>query len=724
MNQSNSHTAILSALAGLTILFLGAAAFSFWGNLSLELPSESRILKNSPSQIRDISPYIDIIIEESGITAVTATDLRKFNLIYDTFSANSLQLTHVGQPVPFWVNSKRNTLYFYAQANNGALESTAVYQLSAAKGTSIAEQEAIPTAVGREIGIATQQWQQFSNSLASSSNETIWLGQLLLAPHQWELPLSNIRTSGGAATLKIQVWSNSEDASDPDHHVTISLNGEQLLSHFWDGIHQETITIDVPDGILQPNIENILTISTPGDTHAVAESIYINKIELDYEQKIELRGNNQLLFKSESANVWVKDATMPLLVFDVTDPDQPIRFARLRQQENGIHFAGGEGVTSYAILSPSQAIVPTLRIPTPYKSPLRQADRGADYIAIVPDNDNFLETVQPLLTHRQEDGLRVTAVSLSQIYAEFGYGEQSPAAIQQFLAYTAANWQPPAPRFVLLVGDASIDIQDRLNGKNNNLLPTYLYTNSHGQYLVSDAWFTLFDNATTPQMAIGRFPAQTTAQLAQMVTKTIAYETSSDSSWQNRALFVADNTGQSNMISDNLAHNLDMRGYDIHKLYSTTTQDIHYDILGALSKGVGLVNYSGRGQAQFWGNGNLFHARNADMLHNSGRFPILTSFTCNNGAFGDPQTDSLAESLLWVEDGGIVAAISASGTVESMSQTLMAEQFYNQLFVQQAPTIGEAFILAKTAVSHDPTYQDAIHAFHLLGDPALRPQRP
>lgn len=112
------------------------------------------------------------------------------------------------------------------------------------------------------------------------------------------------------------------------------------------------------------------------------------------------------------------------------------------------------------------------------------------------------------------------------------------------------------------------------------------------------------------------------------------------------------------------------------------------------------------------------------MLSNNGHTPIFTTFTCNNGAFSEPGTDSLAENLLWVEDGGIVAAIAPTRRVSLPTLTPLADLFFEELLNSEVATVGEALLNAQKAAANDPGLQEAVLVVNLLGDPALRLQRP
>ncbi|MCP5097668.1 MAG: hypothetical protein GY943_19145 [Chloroflexi bacterium] len=719
----NSHKVVLSALATLTLLFLGAAAMSLWRDL--EIASDPGLLKSGPSQPKYVPQFLDIPVIQTGMIAVRTVKLRQLSFQIDTFSPNSISLTRDGEAVPFIMDPQieDGTLYFYGEANRSDFEPTAVYRLQVGQGTTIQTRDAAPTGEGTAVGTFHHRWQQPSSELAQVSSDNKWLGQRLLAPHQLDITLEQLQASGGPAQLIIQPMLNTEANANPDHHLNIAFNNQEIASQDWNGLQQEQIVIDVPENVLLPLSNNTITISTSEDTGAIAESVYINSVDLYYERTLALRGQ-PLIFQSDAENVTLNINNEKFLILDITDPSAPVQLTNMRQNGDEITFAGSGTGARYMALYPYTAQEPILRVSPNWNSILKQSERGADYIAIVPELPEFLEAVQPLLDYRQEQGLRVTAVSLDQIYDEFAAGHHSPTAIRDFLAFAATNWQPPAPKFILLVGDASIDTHNQTNGKNSNLIPTHLYPNNNDSYQTSDTWFVMLDADATPDIAIGRFPAQTASQVAEMVAKTINYEQRNNQNWQSRALFVADDETQFNTTSNQLAQNLEANGYDIYKLAMTENDNIHDEIIGALSEGVGLLSYTGHGQEQYWGDEATFHAQDGAMLTDSGHYPILTTFTSNNGAFGSPTIDSLAESLLWVENGGIVAAIALSDYTNETDQLHLADQFYQQLFLNPSQTIGEALMDAKTAVSTDPSLTDTIHAIHLLGDPALVLQRP
>ena len=70
--------------------------------------------------------------------------------------------------------------------------------------------------------------------------------------------------------------------------------------------------------------------------------------------------------------------------------------------------------------------------------------------------------------------------------------------------------------------------------------------------------------------------------------------------------------------------------------------------------------------------------------------------------------------------GGMMAGLVPTGLSLPAAQDDMMGALFDQLFVQRAPTLGEAIMRAKQKMSAtDPETREVIDTFVLLGDPAL-----
>lgn len=717
-HSSNQHMAVLATLASLTLLFLSAAAYGMW---AMPEPAPTRHLSVRPSPLRDIPDVINLTVTETGIAAVFLSELRQYNFPANDLSSQSVELTRNGQPVPFYVtgSDEGQHLYFLAQAITSTLEAPAVYQLRLGRGQAMNQRSAPPTGPGQDQGTRQHLWEENRAFVAEAASADPWYGRLLLARRSVNIPLTGIQPAGGG-NLQLQLWSNTEDEVYPDHHVQISLNGRNLLSWKWDGIRQQTISLTIPEDKLKRTDDNVLTISVPGDTGAAGEAIYLDWVQLFYEATLQV-ADTQFWFSSDAETVTIGNASDGLLVFEVSDPARPQVLTNIQHEQGRATFAGGGVESHYYALTPEQALRPLLTAVTLATPTLRQPDQGADYLVIYPDDPNFATALQPLVAYRRSQGMRVTAVPLSQIANEFGHGRAAAEAIRDFLAYATTHWQPPTLQYVLLAGDASYDRHNWLRGDNRNLIPTKEVYLPNSGYVSSDTWYVMFGDDLVPDIAIGRFPAQNATELRYMVAKTLAFEQDA-ADWQQEALFVADDEPFFDLYTQQLQANLEANHYRVYTLHMSQNEAIHHDIIGAITRGVGLVNYAGHGSAQGWGDEAVFQTTDADMLANNGRPAIFTTFTCNNGAFSDPQIDSLGEVLLAVENGGAVAVIAPSARSYQMSQAPLADRFYANLL--EAQTIGEALTSAKMSAVNDPHLHDAIYMFHLLGDPALRINKP
>ena len=717
--MSLKRRSVLTLQAVLTILFLSAAAITFFGS---PLSGESLTVQSLP--LGEAPQALRLTVHQTGIAAITMRQLRGSDLPFDELNPETVSLSRDGEPVPIYIEGDGNdaTLYFYAQAITRSVEMPAVYWLSPGRGKTMSQRDRSPERPGVSQALLWQHWEENSTYYSFATGDDNWFGANVYAPDSLEMMLGGIQPTGGPGKVTLRVWSSNQSPANPDHHMHVLLNGVDLADHFWDGISQETLTLPLRSGILRRQ-GNRLVLDVPGDTGAAGESIYLDWLRLEYEGELSLT-RGQLLFRSNASSLRVLSAGEGALAFDVSEPSEPVLLLNPEIEDNVMTFAGNGPGSTYIVVNPRDAIRPEISAVPEWEEPLRTPTRGADYIAIVPDTGGFREALQPLVDHHSSQGLRTAAVSLQQVYDEFGYGRQTPEAIRSFLQYAYNEWRQPRPRFVLFVGDASYDVNNFTGSRNQNLLSTKLVYTPYAGYVASDTWFTMFDASGMPAMATGRFPAQNARQLRVMVEKTVTYETQSSPQWLSRALLVADDEPRFDSASDWLADELISYGYAPQKLYMTQNEDIHDSIISALNHGVSIVNYVGHGGIDVWGDEAVLKSEDAIRLTNGSRLPIFTTFSCLNGVFNHPDSDALAESLLWTRRGGIVAAVAPSGRTYSAQQTPLATEFFAQLLSGESPTIGEGLLRAKQDVAQEPNLGAVIHMFNLLGDPALHFRTP
>jgi hypothetical protein len=93
---------------------------------------------------------------------------------------------------------------------------------------------------------------------------------------------------------------------------------------------------------------------------------------------------------------------------------------------------------------------------------------------------------------------------------------------------------------------------------------------------------------------------------------------------------------------------------------------------------------------------------------------MFTMMTCYNGYFQDALSESLSETLL-KSPGGAVAVWASTSLTEPGGQSVIDEEFYRQMFGNQAKPLGDGVRVAKSAT----TDSDVRRTWTLFGDPAM-----
>jgi hypothetical protein len=303
---------------------------------------------------------------------------------------------------------------------------------------------------------------------------------------------------------------------------------------------------------------------------------------------------------------------------------------------------------------------------------------------------------------------------VEDIYKEFSFGNKSPQAIKDFLAYARSNWKRK-PTSLLLVGDASFDPKNYLGVGDFDLVPTKLIDTDFME-TASDGWFVDFKLNGMAELAMGRLPVRTAAEAARAVEKIISYEQSKPS---DGILLVAD----SDNSYDFGGLNAQLRGLipsslKVEQIERSTLDDVtaRVRILDALNRGQKIVNYVGHGNLDLW-RGDILTADDAAALTNRNSLSLFVMMTCLNGYFNDPVVDSLGEALFRSE-GGAIAVWASTGMTVPKSQAVINQELLRRVFDNsgRGSTLGEAAMRAKSSMSD----MDVRRTWVLLGDPLTR----
>lgn len=288
---------------------------------------------------------------------------------------------------------------------------------------------------------------------------------------------------------------------------------------------------------------------------------------------------------------------------------------------------------------------------------------------LVLAHEDFLDALKPLKEHKEYTGISTYVQSWQSINKSFtDEGRDEPERIKRAIVayetYCHTLW-------VMLVGDCNrfpvrYTMTDRDNDSaydrafySGDIYYACLYESGGGRIFDDwdynqDGYYGELHGETitgtvnvdrvdfTPDIAVGRVPAQTAAEVTTYVNKVITYEfTAYESDWAQRALVVATIDWVQNAATvkeEIITEYLD--GYSITRLYQpgnpygTTPVPDAASINNALNTGVGFANYLGHGNKYGWAIPTGSYAI-ADLtgLTNDQMLPVVFAGACGTSEY-------------------------------------------------------------------------------------------
>ncbi len=336
-------------------------------------------------------------------------------------------------------------------------------------------------------------------------------------------------------------------------------------------------------------------------------------------------------------------------------------------------------------------------LPQPYPP---VTDEGS---MLVICNDAWMTNMQTLAAHKNSIGIPTTIVGVSTI-------GNSPTTIQSYIQ-SAYNTMDLA--FVLLVGDASQVATPSASGGSSD--PTYSKLAGNDDY---------------PDIIVGRFSAQTAADVDTQVQRTIDYETmpATTQDWFKKGTGIGSDEGPGDDNENDDEHIDVIRDKLLAAGY--TVVDQIYDpgasassVSTAVNQGRGIINYCGHGSDQSWVTTG-FSNTNVNALVNTGRLPFIFSVACVNGNFAS--STCFAEVWLRATSSGQptgAVGMYASSINQSWNPPMAAQDESNELLLSEAHFAFGALCYAGSALMIDEYGGDGVEMFdtwHVFGDPSVR----
>ncbi len=182
------------------------------------------------------------------------------------------------------------------------------------------------------------------------------------------------------------------------------------------------------EGLNQLEVENV------GDTEAAYSMVFLNKFSVSYPRLSAARSGRLDGLWTESGTSLVTGLGGSSYLLEVTGAE-PVWLSGFTTSTSGVAFRAEAG-RRYLAVQAAAVLLPELRAvrPTAWKKPLSPVD----YVVVGPSD--LLAAAEPLLALRRSQSLRVRAVPVEDIYAEFGYGEPGTHAIKAFVEHAYHHW--------------------------------------------------------------------------------------------------------------------------------------------------------------------------------------------------------------------------------------------------------------------------------------------
>ena len=331
--------------------------------------------------------------------------------------------------------------------------------------------------------------------------------------------------------------------------------------------------------------------------------------------------------------------------------------------------------------------------------------RGAGNFLIVTANA-FSSAIGSFVSAKQAQGFTVTTWVPTT---------PTTAAIK---AHIQSLWgTPDAPAYVLLVGDT-------------DTIPNWVGQGADSP--ATDLQYVCMDGASDwyPDIAIGRFPAATAAQLTAIVDKTLYYESGvwADPNYVKRAVFMASNDNYT--VSEG-THNWVISTYMVpneivsDKLYCHTYNATTTQVTAAFNNGRFFGIYSGHGAVDYWADGPVFHQSDVNALVNANKYAFVCSFSCLTGQY--TAAECFMETWVRAANKGAAAAWGSSVTSYWTEDDILEKKLFDVIYDANQPSVAKELgpVILETKLRYLAHFGSGgstrryFEMYNLFGDPAL-----
>lgn len=555
---------------------------------------------------------------------------------------------------------------------------------------------------------------------------------------------------GGPSTsdrIEVELWSDF----DFPHSLRFVLNGSEIGRTQFIGRAQHVFATELPAGLLL-NGSNSLLVELLPDTGRDLDSVNLEAIRVNYARRL-LASGNALSFElgpeaasqTSSESIFASnfsaegspacqplDACSAYRVGGLSSSDVTVLRQRDGQVQrlSQVRFSGPVGAHELEFASSVRAgdrywiepaagrvaaeLAPALAITDPL------AGGPADYLIV--SHGSMISGLAPLVAARQAEGLSVRVVDVQDLYHHYGNGSVDPAAIR---AAVIDARQRLNATYVLLVGGDTRDYFNYSGSNSVSFIPTYYrQVGAVVTYAPTDVPYADVDGDGAVDLALGRWPVRTAAELAIVVDKTLAYAQ-------------ADHAGRSVAVSDrnqgdvNFGVQLQLLPMGLGSPWANTsirlqdypangTAAARADLVNAINAGQSLLVFMGHGAPLAWTQEGLVTSQLLidGLFNNPTRPTVAWAVGCYGTYFTQPSYNSVAHGLMTRNPSGAAAVFGASTLSEIANDIVWLNALSPAI---RGPRLGDSLRSVQNRLHEaGEDYKDIWLGVSLLGDPALK----
>ncbi len=712
-----------------------------WKNVNEESAAKGRErFQNAMNGLRGVPDVgIRLVVDREGMYRVTYEELLTAGFDLANVPVSNLVLTCRDRAVATWVGSTGfsgktfgpgSFLVFWGEPVSGLYTKENVYRLNVdplgtrvamATDSSTPDFTVAPAASYQEtVRVDRNLGYSFSSPTGDPWYDTRIVAYTSPVMASFSLDVADL-APGAEGLLKVGLWGSTDWPATPDHHVVVYWNGKPVADQLFDGITDLPLAVKLGRSQLHSGA-NQLEVVLPGDSGVAYELMILDTYSLTYPRLFRAR-ENRLSFAALPGQFAVEGLSSPdVYVFRrPAGLGEPARIAGVAVEP----WAGGyrarfpgtgpslRASDRYQVTTGSAFLAPRIELG---HAGIDFGGKNQQLAMLVVAHPDFVAGIAPLVAARSAQGVPTRVVDVESVYEEYTGGVVDPAAIKAMVREAHDLW---GIRSVLLVGGDTYDYQNALGLGSKSFVPTpYAQTDPViVRFAPADALYGDLNDDGVPEVAVGRFPVRTSAELSLLIGKTLGW------TGMERAVLAADQSDANlnfTSLSNGLAAALPA-GLAVERTYIDTLglSGARTALKAGMNGGSAFVGYLGHSSYDRWSFSGLFTTADAMALTNAGRPLVVNQFGCWNNYFVEPTYNTLGHVLLVSGDRGAAATLGMATLSNIETEGLLGPILTRTLMVR-GKSIGQALLEAKTEVERvAPGRPDVQFGMTLLGDPEL-----